>query len=196
VVIALFEIRKFSYVLAAFAIAVVFTSLSWLHFFRDIDTEMLTVYRIPGHSAIDLTDRGQNFFLADAALRSNAEKIRYHITPNRVIAGVKGGDTSIDTASLKAGRLILWRNRRILQLSIPGFELAGPAQVDYIVISNNAVRDPYQIRGIRCKKVILDSSNSFFFSSRFLEAAKLYKLDVHSVLHHGAFISRIQKQDT
>ena len=40
------------------------------------------------------------------------------------------------------------------------------------------------------------SSNSFFFASRFLEEAKLYKLEIHSVLHQGAFIKKIENEET
>ena len=89
-----------------------------------------------------------------------------------------------------------WNGKKILLVSDQSFEIPHGLKVDWLIIANNAMDIPGFKRGITCEKVILDSSNSFFFASRFLEAAKLHKLDVHSVLHDGAFISNIENKDT
>ena len=90
---------------------------------------------------------------------------------------------------------MIWQGKRILQIIDKGFDIPDGIQVDWVIVSNNAVSDAGRIaRRVMCSKLVLDSSNSFFFASRFLEAAKLYKLNVHSVLHQGAFIQTIETE--
>lgn len=100
-------------------------------------------------------------------------------------------------APLTGCRLLSWHGRKILLITDRNFEVPHNLNIDCLIIANDAVEDILRLRrSMTCKKVILDSSNSFFFASRFLEAAKLHKLEVHSVLHQGAFISKIEKKDT
>ena len=196
--IALLQYRKFRYVIAGFLVSLSFVSLQWVHFAREVNVRKVAVYRIPGHSALDLIDRGQAFFLADPALESDRQKIRFHIQPHRIIAGVAHIRPGAPVVSpLKGGRLILWNGLTILQVDSANLELPGHVVVDWLVVGNNAVAGVASLRErVSFDKVVLDSSNSFFFASRFLEEAKLYKLDVHSVLHHGAFVSKIENLDS
>lgn len=195
--LTLFEVKKFRYVVYCFAVVCVFASLQWMHFYRDVDIRKLTVYNIYGHSAIDLIDRGQVLFVADSALKSDGQKIRYHIYPNRVIAGVVKAQKDVRVREFAGGRVIVWNGRIILQLTEPEFQVPEGLRVDWLIVGNNAVRDVAVLANtIHCRTVVLDSSNSFFFASRFLEAAKLHKLEVHSVLHQGAFDMKIENRDT
>jgi competence protein ComEC len=175
----------------------VFSLLSWVHFARDVDVSKLVVYNVPGHSAIDLVDHGRIFFISDAKLENDARKKRFHILPHRQMSGVVSMKKLPAEFSFRGGRLFVWHGRSVLHLTDPDFELPGPVAVDWLIVGNNAVPEIEAIRElVSCQRVLLDSSNSFFFASRFLEEAKLYKLEVHSVLHQGAFISIIENEDT
>jgi competence protein ComEC len=196
--IFLTEYRKFKYVVIVFVVVLSFASLQWIHYAREVHVERIIVYKVPGHSVMDLMDRGHVICLADSLLQDDPQKIRFHVSPNRVLAGVRSVTTDPPVSHwLKGARLIFWNGKVILQITDAGFELPGPLAVNWIVIGNNALP---QIRSIQekvsFKKVILDSSNSFFFAIRFLEEARLHNLDVHSVLHQGAFISETENQDT
>lgn len=195
--LCLFEYRKFSYLVVAFVLMAAFGSLQWLHFFREVGVHKLAVYNIPGHSAIDLMDHGRTFFIADTALQTQPQKLRFHVIPHRQISGVVRETKDITAHTFQGGRLILWQGKKILLLTDRFFELPGPLDVDWLVIANNSLPDIGKIQDrITVKKVLLDSSNTFFFASRFLEGAKLYKLEVHSVLHQGAFILKFENEDT
>ncbi len=193
--LTLFEYRKFRYLVCGVLMFSGIGVLQWIHFYRDVDVNRVTVYKVPGHRAIDLMADAKTTFLADSALSSDASMMKYHILPNRLIAGVKR-EVEPTQFVFHGGTLILWKGRRILQLLTPDADLPPALEVDLIVIGNNAIELPQVIETIRCGQIILDSSNSFFFATRFLEAAKLHKLDVHSVLHQGAFNIEIQKRDT
>ena len=196
--LALFQYRKFNYVVLASVVALVYVSLQWVHFSREINVQKLTVYKVPGHSVLDLIDRGQTFFVADSVFRADVQKIRYHVSPNRIMTGVSRVCVDLPYARvLKGCTLIVWNGKKILQITDRYFEVPGVLNVDWLIIGNNALPEIPKITSVvSFQKVILDSSNSLFFASRFLEAAKLYNLDVHSVLHQGAFVSKIENQDT
>jgi competence protein ComEC len=198
VVLALAQYRRFNFVVIGFLIAVAYAGLQWWHFFKEVNVHKVTVYKVPGHTAIDVMDRGQVFFIADSIMRGDEESLRYNVTPNRLLAGVGKANESFPLAkSLNGCKLMYWHGKHVLLINDRNFDLPDRFTVDWLIIANNAVEDlPALIRRITCEKVILDSSNSFFFATRFLEAAKFHNLDVHSVLHRGAFTLKLENKDT
>ncbi|MEX2233212.1 MAG: ComEC/Rec2 family competence protein [Cyclobacteriaceae bacterium] len=197
-VIALLEYRKFVYMVLAFVVVMSFVSFQWFNYFKQVNIQKITVYKVPGHSALDLIDHGHAFFLTDSVFLHDLQKIRYHVSPNRLVSGV--GEVSsegFNARALKGGRLIVWNGKKILQITDRSFEVPGAMAVDWVIIGNNSLPDVQLITGkVTFQTIVLDSSNSFLFATRFLEEAELHKLDVHSVLHQGAFISKLENQDT
>ena len=195
--LCLFEFRKFNYLIFAFVCMVTFASLHWIHFFEEVSVRKMAVYSIPGHSAIDLIDHGNTMFIADPELHGDQRKMRFHIVPHRQVSGIVRETSKVPAYAFKGGALIVWQGTKILHITDPDFKLPGPMAVDWLVVGNNSVRDIAALRSkVSFGMVLLDSSNSFFFASRFLEEAKLYKLEIHSVLHQGAFITKIENEDT
>lgn len=194
---ALFEYKRFVYIKWAFITVTIFAVLQWVHFTADVNVQKIAVYKVPGYTAIELIDRGHSVFVADS-LGSGDQKIRYHILPHRLIAGVEHVDNRPPVAhAFSGGRILIWRGKRVLQMIDRAMDIPDGMRVDLIIVSNNAAPDVgHIVRRVACDALVLDSSNSFFFASRFLEAAKLYKLDVHSVLHHGAFIQNLETEDS
>ena len=189
--ILLFEHKRFYFGVVAFVLVVFFSFLQWDHFSTSINTRKFIVYTIKGHSAIDLIDRGQTYFLSDSALANDADKIRFHVRPNRLVSGVSNvinGDRLPFIQKMKGGRLIAWKEKIIIQVTGGDFVLPGNVHPDVVVIGNNAVRD---VTGFFLSssntKIILDSSNSYFYTQRFLAQSKTKNVDVYSVSHQGAF---------
>ena len=61
-------------------------------------------------------------------------------------------------------------------------------KVDYLIVSQNAIKDLTSIQNyIQADKIIFDSSNSFYYVDKMLKQANKLHLIVHSVLHDGAF---------
>lgn len=186
--ILLVKYKRFYYCLAAFSFTALFAACQWLHYVDDINLQKITVYNIRGHSAIDLIDRGQAYFLADSMLQHDAGKLRFHVQPNRLFSGV--GNVVADeqqpfVRKVKGGEVICWKGKVIVHLMQRDFVLPEKLPADWIVVSNNAVKDlsrlPAEI------EIILDSSNSYFYTERVLAQAKKHNLDVYSVAHRGAF---------
>lgn len=144
-----------------------------------------------GHSAIDLINRGHAYFLTDSLLLHEDDKIRFHIRPNRLESGIHYVITERNLPfvfEFKGGKVITWSKRTLVHLTGKNFILPAGLAPDWLVIGNNAVYDIGKLGLLSAKtKIILDSSNSYFYAERILKDEKWRPFDVHSVLHEGAF---------
>jgi competence protein ComEC len=188
--ILLFEFRKFVYSLWATTFVVSFAFFQWQHFSDDINLKKITIYDVRGHSAMDLIDRGHAYFMTDSILLKNEDRIRFHIRPNRLISGV--AKIEVNTPSFRqeiaGGEILRWNQQTILKISERNFDFPGHLHFDCIVVGNNVAIDLNLIKTTSPDaNIILDSSNSFFYSARVVAEAKKQNLKVHSVLHQGAF---------
>jgi competence protein ComEC len=64
-------------------------------------------------------------------------------------------------------------------------------KADYVIISNNAVKNLSVLSQINASEIILDSSNSYYFAERLRTQALAAGIRIYSVLHEGAFIRDI-----
>lgn len=199
VLILLLEYKRFSYVLLASGCALLFSILQWQHFYQDINIRKFTIYKVPGHSAIDLIDSGHAYFLTDSLLVKDEEKIRFHIRPNRLTSGVDKvyhQDLSF-VRQFQGARMIQWNGLLIAHITSRDFILPETSKPDWLIIGNNAVADLTKLpSNFKSAKIILDSSNSFYFTESFLKKSQTMKLDVYSVWHQGAFDFKISTTNT
>ena len=192
--IVLFEFRKFNIAVIVSVCLIVFSAIQWDHLNREIDKQKITVYKVAGHSAWDILDKGQAYFFTDSTLSKDWERIRFHIRPNRLQSGVRNvysGDQVDFVRDFKGCRFIIWKEVTILQIREKEFSFPETVNLDYVVLGNNAIKSMADISSVKFKKLILDSSNSFYFANRILKEAHHLSLDVHSVLHQGAFATKL-----
>lgn len=193
-IVFLFEVRKTSYLTAASTFILVFGIFQWLHFRDNISQKKFVVYNVSGHSAVDVMQNGQVYFFTDSVLMNDRDKLRFHIRPNRLRNGVGeifNGKEQDFSSQLSGCRLIVWNGIRILQLEEKNCVIPDNLQVDYLLLGKNAIYDVKALSSLKFSKLILDSSNSFYFAERILKAAQAGGIDVHSVQHHGAFIAKL-----
>ena len=148
------------------------------------------VYNVVGHSAIDLIDHGNAYFIADTALQNNVDRISFHITPHRIKAGVR---RTIPPGAgfqqqLSGCALMVWKGKSFLQIYDRKFAVPDGLSVDFLIVSNNAVNNFQELESrIHVGQLILDSSNSTYFATHFLDESKTLNTNIYSVLHEGAF---------
>ena len=71
---------------------------------------------------------------------------------------------------------------------IQNFAVPDGLSVDFLIVSNNAVNNFQELESrIHIGQLILDSSNSTYFATHFLDEAKTLNTNIYSVLHQGAF---------
>ncbi|MBX2954953.1 MAG: ComEC family competence protein [Cyclobacteriaceae bacterium] len=189
----LLQYRRFAFVMALFFSGFTFGLVHWYHYREDVNHEKFVVYRVAGQSAMEWMTNGQSFFIADSTLMSDRDRMRFHIRPNRLISGVHRVHTNeIPFMSQQDGaRLFAWKNQLILQIITDNFFFPEGMEVDYIVLSGNSIQDISKLTQLTCKQFIIDSSNSIFTATKIMKQAEEFNLPVYSVLHQGAFITKL-----
>jgi competence protein ComEC len=188
----LFRERRFNHFLIAFGIAILVSWTQWFHFKEEVTIEKLIIYNVKGHFAMDLISKGQTFFVTDSLLLKDENKIRFHIRPNRLISGVnKVLDNTIPIRKVTGGRILQWKELHILNIEHKDFSIPEGLLFDLIIISNNSVRDLTVLKTHFSNKLILDSTNSYFYSKRLKDDAMRLTIPFHAVVVDGAFDLRV-----
>jgi competence protein ComEC len=192
--IGLFEYRKFAYVISLSAFALVFGLVQWYHYYSTTAQPKWVVYRVAGHNAMEWMDEVQSYFFTDSVLMNDRERIRFHVRPNRLIHGVHNiiSNDSSFVFHQQGIRAFQWKSLRVLQIQEPTFSIPDNLQIDFLVISNNAVKSMDSLSKLKAQLIILDSSNSVYTCNRILQEAENRDIQVYSVLHNGAFVYRLK----
>ncbi len=188
--VLLFQFRKFYYVPVACVMMLLFVLIQWTHY-RDVTSHaMLAVYKVPHHTALDLIDEGKAYFITDSSLQRKTSAVRFHIQPNRLNHGVDNVESVIPSLSGAYGNWT-WRGRSILMIRDPHAIPLTAMEADFVIISNNAVKNLSALSHINASEIILDSSNSYYFAEKLRTQALAAGIRIYSVLHEGAFIKNI-----
>ena len=183
--------RHYAYIAVMLCLAMVFSASRWYYIFDEVRPARMTVYKVPGHSAWDLVAEGRASLYADTALMKDVRKQRFHIHPNHQRCGAAVGmvaDVVERSHAVPGARLVVWRKKIILQITGPEFPMPEHLAVDYLIISNNALKDITLLAAhIDARQILLDSSNTYYFATKLLNDAMQLGLRVHSVWHRGAF---------
>lgn len=193
-IVLLFELRKTGYLTAASVFILTFTVFQWIHFRENVSQKKFIVYNVTGHSAWDVMHNGQVYFFTDSVLMNDRDKLRFHIRPNRLRNGVGeiyNGDSHLSAAYFSGCKLIVWNGLKILHVVDKTFKAPESLTVDYVLLGGNAIYNTESLKGVKFEKLILDSSNSFYFAERLLKNAQQEGIPIHSVQHHGAFIAKL-----
>jgi competence protein ComEC len=188
----LFRERKFKFFVASFVLATFVAVIQWFHFKEEVLVNKITIYNLKGHLAIDLISKGQSTFITDSLLIKDENKIRFHIRPNRLISGVnKVRWNAIPVRNVIGGRIFQWNEQLILNIEHRDFSIPDGLVFDWIVISNGSVQDVTVLKTHFLNTLILDSTNSYFYSKRLKEDATRLAIPIHAVVMDGAFTHRV-----
>jgi competence protein ComEC len=189
--ILMVQLRKFTFLTASFICIVGFTLAQWNYSIENSSVNTMTVYKVPGYTAVDFISDGKAFFLADSSLLANAEKMRFHIKPNRLNSGADDIIQLTKTqcvSELKGARLIVWEGKTILQITSKEFDFSA-LRPDMVIISNNSLGNLESIaNNFRSSQIIFDSSNSYHYTLKMLSKARELGLNSHGVMKDGAFV--------
>lgn len=188
VAIVFIQFRRYGSWVTLSVFVILFCGVCWMRLLTRHD--QISVYSVNHHTAIDLFHGDQVCWIADSALVNNRALIQRKIYPGRILQGVH--DVQLPTADTTVAgiRYVCWRGVRIACIQARTYQLPRTLRVDYLVLSNNAVRQYKAIADVNFTKVIVDSSNSFYFAEQLLKQAP-DSTKIHSVLHQGAFIKTL-----
>jgi competence protein ComEC len=151
------------------------------------------VYKVAGQSAFDIISGGNSFAFIDSALLENAERMRFHIRPNRLQHGVRMQQLSPGgiVRELSGCRVIAFNGYKILHFYHKQHAFPEFINVDCLVVSRNAIGTITSLSTLKYKTLILDSSNSIYISEKIMNEAKATTASVYSVMHEGAFVATL-----
>lgn len=175
--------KKFSWMILSLICVMVFSGVQWNHYDQDVMRNRFIVYNISGHQGVEWISKGRSRFVGDSSLVSDAERMRFHIRPNRLFCGVKEVETQfrVDTP-----KVFLVNGKKMGVINRPISSWPGDLELDYLIVGNNSFKSFAQARKtINFKKLILDSSNSSYLASRIQSEADDV---VHAVQHEGAYV--------
>lgn len=158
----LFESRKIRWLYAATFFSFCIAASSWLRFYGVAQSDLFTVYSVRGHAAYDLISRGVAYASTDSALLKNPSRGRFHLGPQRLLAAVRQVKP---LAQWPAHRVVngvawtVWRGRSIAHITQKNFILPEITAIDYLIVSNQALRDVAQLpASLRVGYFIVDAS--------------------------------------
>lgn len=184
--ILLFEFRKTIWYYSAFGFLLLFTTLQWFHHVSFFNQNQLVVYSVSGHSAIERTESGKSIFYADTSLLRDEDRIRFHISPNRLIHRIN----KIQLLVLKKDTPIFyWRGKSVAVANDLTYKWPINLAVDFLIVTNNSFNfSKVKTSEFSIKKIILASSNSLSYCRKLTKFAEANKIEVYSVLENGAFV--------
>jgi competence protein ComEC len=188
--ILMLQQKKFKYFVIAASSICLFAVFQFYNYYHERKVDEMIVYRVPGHSAVDLISEGSAIFCSDTALLMLTDKVNFHIRPNRIQRGaqdVKLASESEYKRSIPGAEILFWKGKTMLYIKSRDFIFNKAAKFDFVLIANNSVDNLETLtRQIHTEYIILDSSNSYYYASERLNE-NISVIKVHSVLHHGAF---------
>jgi competence protein ComEC len=158
--------RNVRWLWTSLCLSIAFSVVDWIHVATIVRKNHITVYSVSKATAVDLIGNGRALCYGEFE--------PFHMSANRVRLGATSVETTTDS-------LIIWNGLRIL---VGCKKIPVNIPVDILIISDNAVDS---IPRIKCRKVIIDSSNSFYLAERLLRQPVPAGVEVYSVLHEGAF---------
>lgn len=191
--ILLLHYRKFQFFIAVACSSLFFGVTQWHHYYSQIKPAKLVVYHVPGFSAMELMQNGRSGFYGDPSLINNSERMRFHISPNRLVSGIYHTEVndSANTIRLTPHTVAMWWQNNLIVHIQKNTTLPESLHADYLIISNNAIKSASQLHQINAKTIILDSSNSYTLCSQLLDEVKSRSLPLYSVMHSGAFVNQL-----
>jgi competence protein ComEC len=182
-IILLVEVKSIRWLYVAFVLTLGFSFTQWSHYHSDIKQTQLVVYRVNGHSAMDIIHDGKAVFIADSALLEDQERTRFHITPNRLQRGVIEVNTNLKSFRKKGVQYFHVFEKTIAKVDSTHCELPISGSVDYLIVSQNAKPPKLSRSNFSIDQLIFDSSNSRWCVQQWKKwAGELPAHDV-SVLH-------------
>jgi len=189
--VLLLQRKSSKWLYLSFALTVVFTGTQWLHFENDVNQTQMIAYSINHHQAIEFIDRGRSFFVGDSSLLADQERIRFHISPNRLNRGVSDvGSLTPFACERKGVKFFQWQGKTVAWLEEKG-QLPAMADFDCLIVSRNAIQ-PQQFSSLKVKHIIFDGTNSRRYVEKMTLIPEGNEIQIRSVLKDGAFI--IQQQ--
>ena len=178
--------KKYHYLFLCLCCTAFYFSIDTVEKYQKRNTTTLAVYNIPGISAINKMENGQNQLFYRGDLTKIKQKIGNFWIKNRT----SGTPSEITTPYFLAS------NKKVLTVTDNSYKKQQPETplpVDFLIISNNA---PYSIAELsalfRFQTLIFDTSNSHYPLKKWKRQCEELGISYHIVKEQGAFVAHVE----
>lgn len=178
--ILLFETKKWNWVYAFALMIIFFAGARWLYFFREVNPSRLIVYNIPKDEAVQFIDHGKSAFWPE-----KESKASHFVFSNYTSFGVKHSVTKEQLPMSQQGSVKLFSIEKNKIAWINTTSTFPP--VNYLIIGRNAIQQLEELKKVSTC-VVLDGSNSFYYTNKVKSFCTLHKIPFHAVTESGAFL--------
>lgn len=210
-VILLIYYRRFHYFFMGAALCILLLSNINLSKYKLLEQKKLVIYNIPKYSAINFIDGDDNILVSDLKLYNNKSKLMFHVKNNWIDKGLSN-EKVVDLNKLKKQYLV----SNIYRISNPNLftklnyfqyyqtkiaiiddrfyppKTDKKLNVDFLIWTKNNTSSLKDI--LKCfnfKKLIIDSSNSYYTNKELTQQAQNEDIPFWSVIENGAFVADI-----
>lgn len=158
---------------------------------ENLQKKEIIFYSIPQHTAIDFLQGDRAILIADSILLKNESKVKFHIKPKRLKAGISHAidgrhNNPMIRKRIGENELIVWNGIRVLILKKYSI-LIDEIDVDALVVANNSIHDLKQLSNINSEVIILDGSNSHYRTDRLMKQEYTENYHIIDLAQSGAY---------
>lgn len=187
------------YALACFFILCIYSFIINL---EQVHQSKIIVYKINKSTAIDILKSRKTYFISDTSVLNNDRNINFNIsnnwTHNGVVNIIKISKQNClpyfvandffarQNFCYVSGKTIALINKRCFE------RFNMKLKIDIAIVSNNCKANAQEVlENIHPKLLIVDASNSKYYSDKWKQACVKYKIPFHIVNEKGAFVEQL-----
>ena len=200
--LAFFNSARLAFVKIAFMVLLVLIGFQFYENHQQFNQKKFIVYNVNRTAAYDFISGKTNYFLACNELSDDVDKMLFHVKHNWWDMGLEATihtDLSrID--SLETNNFLLKNNfisfcdKRLVIIDTNFVQKAieEPFEVDYVIISGNPYVSIKELtEQFKMAQIIIDSSNSDWKVTKWLQEAEQMSVNCYAVSRKGAFVAEI-----
>ncbi len=180
--------KQFAFLFSALVALLGFAVIRTYHFSNTYRQNLLLVYNIPGHQAIEFIEGRKYQGKYDDKLYENKNLRDFYLRPSSIFYRIHPSP-SLDLLSAN-GIIFLFHSKRIITIDRSVRFIPPPARIhaDLIIISKNPDISIQQLDSVfDCRQWVFDASNSIGNINRWKQSCLELGLSFHDVSRGGAF---------
>lgn len=197
----LFAFQKISYLYYAVACTALLFISQMQEFFEQKNQAIFYIFHSGKSLNMNFLEGNQNIMLADSSLIYNDYQVRnlfYNYWSYKGVShekvkyfNISNLEDNFPIPFYREKELVLfsYHQKKFLWL-LETREIDLPS-ADFLLISKNAVRNIEELDFSKFKTIILDTSNSYYYSKKFSSQAKKLKINLYIIREQGAFIKEL-----
>ena len=185
--IFVFQYKRMGWLYVSIFLSVLFSMDRWYHFLDRQKSPQIIVYNVSGASAVDVIEMGQSIFLGDSALLTDANRIRFHISGNRLYNLVKKIDPRIVKKS-DSLQMFHFNKKALLFVNRSVTTFYQSIKPDIVIVSKGGIWSvPNLENQFPETTIVLDGTCNLYFVSKIKSKVKNAER-IYSVAESGAFV--------